>query len=108
MANPRGRSQSGRAIQDANGAVLRSEGVEVMAGESARVEVRTCGEDDKFWNIVWVNGIQVNRRQNVNSIEEGERLATDLDWIVTEVYRRAYRDGYGAAQRVIRDALGVK
>jgi hypothetical protein len=79
-----------------------------MAGESARVEVRTCGDDDKFWNVVWVNGFEVAPRQHLESIQDGERLSDDLHRIVTEVYRRAYRDGYGAAQRVIRDALGVK
>ncbi len=79
-----------------------------MAGESARVEVRTCGEDDRFWNVVYINGFEVAPRQSVASITEGVELSGDLHAIVTEVYRRAYRDGYGAAQRVIRDALGVK
>ena len=81
-----------------------------MAGESARVEVQTLryGDGSLFWNVVYVNGFEVAPRQHVESIDEGERLSDDLHQIVAEVYRRAYRDGYGAAQRVIRDALGVK
>jgi hypothetical protein len=79
-----------------------------MAGEIARVEVRTQGHDDLFWNVVYINGFQVAPRQSVASIAEGNELSGDLHAIVAEVYRRAYRDGYGAAQRVIRDALGVK
>lgn len=79
-----------------------------MAGELARVEVRTHGDEDRFWNAVYVNGFEVQPRISVSSISDGEELSGDLHAIVAEVYRRAYRDGYGAAQRVIRDALGVK
>ena len=79
-----------------------------MAGEIARVEVRTQGDEDLFWNVVYVNGFEIRPRQHLQSIQDGERLSDDLHQIVAEVYRRAYRDGYGAAQRVIRDALGVK
>ncbi len=79
-----------------------------MAGESARVEIKTQGEDFLFWNVVYVNGFEMPHRQNVKSIEQANELETDLRRIVEDAFRLGYRHGYGSSQKVIRDALGIR
>ena len=79
-----------------------------MAGEDARIEIRIAGEDDVFWLDPVVNGYRGHTPIPVDSIEQGEALAPELERLVRVLYRTAYRDGFGACQRVICDALGIK
>lgn len=78
-----------------------------MSGENARVEIKTHGEEDVFWLVAHVNGFEVNSHLPVASIEDGSVKAHQLDRMVREVYRRAYRDGVKACQKALKDALGV-
>ena len=78
-----------------------------MAGEDARVEIRTHGNDDTFWLVAYVNGFEVNGHVPVASIDDADQKASRIDSMVREVYRRAYRDGFRACQSVIKDSLGI-
>ena len=80
-------------------------GVEMT--ENAKVEVKTHGEDDTFWLVVYVNGFEVRGHVPVDSIDHGAVAANRVDSMVREVYRRAYRDGYRACQSCVKDALGI-
>ena len=79
-----------------------------MAGEEARVEIRVCGEDDRWWLDTIVNGYYSYRPIHAVSHQEAERMSTQLEELVQTVYRKAYRDGVSACQRSIKDALGCK
>jgi len=78
-----------------------------MAGEDARVEIQTCGEDDVFWIVAYVNGFECRGHIPVHSIEHGSVVANRLDSLVRDVYRTAYRAGFKNCQNVVKDALGV-
>ena len=78
-----------------------------MSGEDAIVEVRVCGEDSLFWVDNTVNGFRGNLPIHASSIEDAERIAPEVERLIKSLYRRAYRDGYSACQRSIKDALGL-
>ena len=78
-----------------------------MAGEDARVEIQTCGEEDVFWLVAYVNGFETRGHIPVRSIEDGSVVANRLDSLVRDVYRTAYRAGFKNCQNVVKDALGV-
>ena len=79
-----------------------------MAGESAEVRVHTQGDNDFFWNVVYINGIEMSPRFNVESISEGHDTSDSLKRIAAEAFRLGYRQGFANCQRVIREAIGVK
>jgi hypothetical protein len=79
-----------------------------MSGEAARVEVKTQGQDEMVWNVVYVNGFEIPHRQRVKTIEQAGELEYDLRRIVEDAFRLGYRHGYGSSQKVIRDALGIR
>jgi len=79
-----------------------------MPGESAEVEVLTQGDDTIFWNVVYINGIEMRERFDVDSIQQGNANCDSLRKIAAEAFRAGYRQGFANSQRVIRDAIGVK
>jgi hypothetical protein len=79
-----------------------------MAGESAEVEVLTQGDDSTFWNVVYINGIEMRPRFSVDSINQGHENTDPLKRIATEAFRLGYRQGFSNCQRVIREAIGVR
>ena len=79
-----------------------------MAGESAKVEVLVQGDDDRFWNVVYINGFEINTRLVVESIEAGKAHSDSLRKIAQDDYRLGYRQGFASCQHVICDALGVR
>lgn len=79
-----------------------------MAGEVANVEVRTQGDDDIFWTVVYINGFEISNRITIDSIQAGERIAQPIRRIVEDAFRIGYRKGFANCQNVIREAIGLK
>jgi hypothetical protein len=79
-----------------------------MPGELAEVEVLTQGDDSIFWNVVYINGIEMRPRFEVESIQQGNENCDPLKRIAAEAFRLGYRQGFANSQRVIREAIGVK
>lgn len=78
-----------------------------MAGENAIVRTRISGDELRFWVDSVVNGREMDCPVYVESIWNGEQVAMQLQILVEHVYRKAYRDGFGSCQSVIKDALGI-
>lgn len=79
-----------------------------MVGEAARVEIKTQGQDELFWNVVYINGFEIPHRQHVKTINQASELEYDLKRIVEDAFRLGYRHGHGASQAVIREAIGIR
>jgi hypothetical protein len=79
-----------------------------MAGEKAIVRTRIGGEENHFWLATAINGREIDRPVHVKSIEDGERLAREIEILVDHVYRRAYRDGFSSCQSALKDCLGIR
>lgn len=79
-----------------------------MIGESARVEIKVCGEDSVFWNAIYINGLKMPCKQKVKSIEQAHELDQDLKRIVEDAFCFGYRQGFKDSQAAIRDALGIE
>lgn len=76
-------------------------------GETARVQTILSGEDDFFWIEIVLNGINLDCPIRVGSIHSGERIAEQINNLVKEVYRRAYRKGFATCQLNIQNAIGL-
>lgn len=78
-----------------------------MAGENGRIEIKTHGEDDTFWLVCYVNGVETRGHIPVKSIDDGSVIANRVDSLARDIYRTAYRNGFKACQDVMKDALGI-
>ena len=78
-----------------------------MAGEEARVEIHSSGDDGVFWLDVVVNGYSARCPIHIAAPDDSESVSPELERLVKAIYRRAYRDGFASCGEVIKDALGL-
>ena len=82
-----------------------------MSGEQARVEVQTYGEPGDLQSIylnTCVNGRSLDCPIHTGGVGVAECITPELQKLIREVYRRAYRRGFADCGGVIKDALGLK
>lgn len=82
-----------------------------MSGEEAVVEVQTYGEPGDLQSIylnTFVNGHILDCPIHTGGVAVAERITPELQKLIGEVYRRAYRRGFADCGGVIKDALGLR
>jgi hypothetical protein len=72
------------------------------------IKTRVTEENERWWVEFTVDGWYTYTPIEALSKENGERIAPQIRNLIEAVYRKAYRDGFGACQRSIKDALGIK
>ena len=82
-----------------------------MSGEQARVEIETYGKPGDLQSVYlnsYVNGLSLDCPIHTGGVDVAEQITPELQKLISEVYRRAYRKGFADCGGVIIDALGLK
>jgi len=79
-----------------------------MLNPHARAETHVGGEDTCFWLTPIVNGKEVSRGViHVDSIQQGERQAKELERVIRDVYEKAYKQGVADLRKQLRQTIGL-